>query len=93
MTPLINFHFSHQIIRNAQNQKDIMNLKCNFDLLKCNKTKRICAMLVLILFVILSLDLQMAVIIATQFHGQGGSSAYYSHFTTDVDEYVKKIFY
>ena len=40
MTPQINFHFSHQIIRNTQNQENGMNFKCNFDLLKYNKTKK-----------------------------------------------------
>ena len=76
--------------------KKYMNLKCNFDLLKCNKTKRICVMRVLIVSINLFLDLQMATISAISMgrvvqvlitHTWNGA------FTTDVDEYVKKIFY
>ena len=65
MTPLINFHFSHQIIRMHKIKTNVMNLKCNFDLLKCNKSKTICAMPVLIVSVNLSLGLQMDAITAT----------------------------
>ena len=47
----------------------------------------------------LSLDLQMAAIIATKFYGMGGvvqmliTHTWNAAFTTDVDQYVKKIFY
>ena len=72
-----------------------MNLKCNFDLLKCNKTKQIYAMWVLILSINLSLDLQVSAI--TTILSAGWFKCFLAHtwndaFTTDVDEYVKKYF-